>query len=65
MTDAETGEMQFDGGGKDISQEAQAVSKSREMQGNCKESSPLRPSEGTSSADNLVFQPHKTQLLEL
>lgn len=34
MTDAETGEMQFEGGGKDISQGAQAVSKSREMQGN-------------------------------
>ena len=34
MTDAETGEMQFEGGGKDISQGAQAVSKSRETQGN-------------------------------
>lgn len=43
--------MQFDGGGKDISQEAQAVSKSREMQGN--RFSTQTSEAGTSSAGQL------------
>ena len=34
MTEAEIGEMQFEGGGKDISQGVQAASKGRKMQGN-------------------------------
>lgn len=60
MREAEIGEMQFEGGGKDINQGVQAASKGKK---NAKQQIlHSESSEGTSSADNLIFQPHKTQL---